>query len=553
MRTACYARFSSDLQRETSLDDQIRSCREYAARNEWAWQDSQIFTDAAVSGSSIEGRAGLQALLIASAASPRPFDVLLVDDSSRVARDLADALRVLQRLRFAGVRVIYISQSIDSASEQAETLVAVHGLVDGLYLREMAQKIRRGLAGQLERGFSTGGVRFGYLVIPVPDPSGRLDPSGHPAILGKRIEVNSAEAAIVRRIFEWYSAGTGIPTIVRRLNAEDVRGPKGVTWKAGAVKRLLRNERFIGKLIWGQTRYERRPGTRQLVAKSVPRAEWRTADRPDLRIISDETWTAVQARIALVGKAARQAGRGLMRGKNAALHSRHLFSGFMRCGTCGSAITVVTGGYGSPRYGCLRRAKNGPTVCDNHLTIRAKIADAAMLAGLQAELLRPETVSYISERLATALNDLTDARPRKRDELERARTGAAQKLKNLVGAVEAGAGTPTVYQAIAEREAEIRALQVNLDALSEPLRERLAVVPTWVRQQLQDAAGVLSDVPERTKAEFQRLGIQFTVRPVFDEGARPFLRAEGSGHFEHFAFSQYDLTTSGTSGLRPAP
>ena len=96
--------------------------------------------------------------------------MLLVDDSSRVARDLADALRVMQELRFAGVRVVYISQGIDSASEQAETLVTVHGLVDGLYLREMAAKIRRGLAGQAERGFSTGARVFRVSLRPGARP-----------------------------------------------------------------------------------------------------------------------------------------------------------------------------------------------------------------------------------------------------------------------------------------------------------------------------------------------------------------------------------------------
>src|SRR6185436_10519242 len=160
--TACYARFSSDLQRQTSLEDQLRSCREYADRQGWTWQDSHIYTDAAISGSSIEGRPGLHALLEAAVTLPLPFDVLLVDDSSRVSRDLADALRIVQRLKFAGVRVIYISQGIDSDSEQHETLIAVHGLVDGLYLREMAAKIKRGLRGQLARGFATGGKTYGY-------------------------------------------------------------------------------------------------------------------------------------------------------------------------------------------------------------------------------------------------------------------------------------------------------------------------------------------------------------------------------------------------------
>src|SRR5688500_6778153 len=144
MRTACYARFSSDLQRETSIDDQVRECRDYAERQGWQWQPGQVFFDRGISGKSIEGRPGLQGMLEAAQRNTRPFDVLLVDDSSRISRDLADALRVLQRLQFAGVRVIYISQNIDSASEQAETLVAVHGMVDQLYLREMASKIKRG-------------------------------------------------------------------------------------------------------------------------------------------------------------------------------------------------------------------------------------------------------------------------------------------------------------------------------------------------------------------------------------------------------------------------
>src|SRR5688572_5704573 len=96
MRTAAYARFSSDLQRETSIEDQLRSCREYADLRGWIWQDTYVFTDAGISGASIEGRAGLQALLTAAAQRPQPFDVLLVDDSSRVSRDLADALRIVQ-------------------------------------------------------------------------------------------------------------------------------------------------------------------------------------------------------------------------------------------------------------------------------------------------------------------------------------------------------------------------------------------------------------------------------------------------------------------------
>lgn len=543
MRTAAYARFSSDLQRDTSLDDQLRVCREEASRQGWTWQEAHVYTDAAISGASLDGRTGLQALLAAATARPRPFDVVLIDDSSRIARDLADALRVLQRLTFAGVRVIYISQSIDSANEQAETLVAVHGLVDGLYLREMAQKIRRGLAGQIARGFHTGGATYGYRTVDVPDPSGRTDSSGRPARLGRRLEVNETEATIIRCIFGWYAAGIGVPTIVERLNAQGARGPRGATWKFGAVRRLLQNERLTGKQIWGQRKHERRPGTRQKVARLLPRSEWRIVERPELRIVSDDLWAAVQARLSLVGAAPRQAGSHLLRGGDAALHSSHLFSGFMRCGICGGAITVVSGGYGMPRYGCQRRSKNGTTACSNKLTIRAKVADAALLAGLQAELLRPATADYIADQLAAALNELRNQRPAQREELDRAIAAADQKLTHLIAAVEAGAGAATVFQAIRDRDAELRTLQGQRAALDEPLDQRLAVVPTWVRRQLEDAAGLLRDVPERAKAQFHRLGLSFTIHPVQEAGARPFLRAEGSGDFERLAFRAWTPLT----------
>src|SRR5215207_2944751 len=87
MRTACYARYSSDLQRQTSIADQLRSCREYADRQAWSWQEQHCYIDEGIPGCSTEGRRGLQALLASAMSADRPFDVVLVDDSSRMARD----------------------------------------------------------------------------------------------------------------------------------------------------------------------------------------------------------------------------------------------------------------------------------------------------------------------------------------------------------------------------------------------------------------------------------------------------------------------------------
>ena len=526
MRAAIYARYSTELQRATSIEDQIAVARTFAASRDWLIADDHVYTDAALSGSSLE-RPGMQALLSAAQRRPVPFDVLLVDDSSRVSRDLADAVRVMQQLRFLGVRVVYISQGIDSVNEQAETLVAVHGMVDGLFLREMAAKIKRGLAGQLDRGFATGSRTYGYRTVAVEDPSGKTDTNGYPLLIGKRVEVEPNEARTVVQIFEWYASGLGTARIVERLNREGHRGIRGARWKEGAVKRALANEKYTGQLIWGQKTFDRRPGTRQLVPRALPRSQWRIQERPDLRIVSAELWQRVQERRRIVrGVLPAGAGRTLMRGRSAALHSRHLFSGFLSCSECRGAIVVVTGGHGSPRYGCLRSWRNGVSACTNRLTIRAKVADAYLLNGLKSELTSASTVRYITDALAQALNQRIDARPRMLAEARAAREQAGQRLQRLVDAIEQGVPAATLTNAINERQAEVARLDAAVVELeTDPLRQRLAVMPAWVGQQLEDLSGLLGESPERAKTEFRRLALSVTMAVVQREAARPFYRA----------------------------
>jgi len=269
------------------------------------------------------------------------------------------------------------------------------------------------------------------------------------------------------------------------------------------------------------------PGTRQYVQRATPRDQWRTQERPELRIVSEDVWHRVEARRTVVATMLpSDRRRRLMRGRNAALHSPHLFSGFMRCAVCQGAWVTVTGGKGSPRYGCLRSWRNGVDACTNRLTIRAKIVDAHLLARLKVELEAPATLAYVTEALATALNQRLDARPQLLTEAKAAREQAQQRLQRLVDAIEQGVAASTLAGAIAERQTDLERLDAILREFAEPLQQRLAVMPAWVRQQLEDLTSLLSETPERTKLEFQRLGLRVTMVPIHDEGARPFYRAD---------------------------
>ncbi len=154
LRCAVYARFSTDRQSPASIADQIRKCREYAVRQGWIVLEEHIYSDAAVSGTSLE-RNGLQRMLAAATDRSQPFDCILLDDSSRLTRRLADALNTYERLSFAGIRVVAVSQGVDTASPDAELLIGIHGVIDSQYWRELAQKTHRGMQGRalLGRGY----------------------------------------------------------------------------------------------------------------------------------------------------------------------------------------------------------------------------------------------------------------------------------------------------------------------------------------------------------------------------------------------------------------
>ena len=165
-RCAIYARFSSEKQNPLSIDQQIRKCKEFASPEGLRVLDEWIVTDSAITGAT-DDRSGLQRLLAAAQMKPRPFDVILVDDTSRLSRKLSDALRIKERLDFVGVRVIFVSQGFDSSAPQSQTLLTVHGLVDGLYLDGLREKTFRGVEQLALQGLHTGGRVFGYRHVPI--------------------------------------------------------------------------------------------------------------------------------------------------------------------------------------------------------------------------------------------------------------------------------------------------------------------------------------------------------------------------------------------------
>ena len=150
MRSAIYARYSSENQRPESIEDQISACRRLASERGFTVLDDHIYADKAQSGAR-KDRQGLADLL--AAAQGGQFDVVLVDDLSRLARDNYLMLSIMAELHFEGVRVVSVADGLDSDDEEATLGIQIRGIFNELQLRDLKKKTLRGQMGQKERNF----------------------------------------------------------------------------------------------------------------------------------------------------------------------------------------------------------------------------------------------------------------------------------------------------------------------------------------------------------------------------------------------------------------
>src|SRR5580698_448891 len=519
LRCAAYARYSSDLQSPRSIEDQLRICREYAQSRGFIYLEEHVYVDEALSGVGAD-RPGLIRLLDAALSSGRPFDIILLDDSSRLARNTKDALTFFERLNFAGIRLIAVSQGIDSDNEQAHVLVTVHGMVDSLYVKELAKKTHRGLEGLMLRGQHTGGRCFGYDSVPVPGTT------------GKQLVINENEAMVVRRIFEMSADGQSLKTIAKTLNRECVSPPRPRagkrygTWCPTCIRAMLRRDLYAGKVIWNTSRFVKVPGTNKRVRRARPQSEWRTVPHPELQIVSDDLWQRVKKRqedlLAAYGGAKH---KGL---QPRSVTSPYLFSGILKCGVCGANLIIVTGysSYGNyPKYGCSQHFNRG--ACSNSVMVRRDWVEERLLDDLQNQVLKREAIDYILDEFGTHVknafanlsNQMTQMRERKQ-KLE-------GELRRLASTAAETGPSAFLVEAIHERELQLRQITEQLLAGGEDsVDAHLSDIRKFVTQRLGDLRSLLAGDPVPARKELLKHVSEIRMIPQDGEG-KPHYVAEG--------------------------
>ena len=498
VRAAVYGRYSTNLQRDASIEDQVRECEKHAAR--LGWTVVEVYADHGISGASLL-RPSYQRLL--QDASAGRFEVVLAEALDRLSRDQEHIAGLFKHLVFAGVKLVTLAEG-----EISELHVGLKGTMNALFLKDLAQKTHRGLEGRVRQGFSGGGNAYGYDVVRETDARGE-------PVHGKR-RINEAEAAIVRRIFEEFAQGRSPRGIAKSLNAEGVPGPKGRPWqdttiRGHATRRtgILRNDLYAGRLVWNKQHYVKDPTTGRRLARPNPEDQWIIKEVPHLRIVDDVLWHRVQERLDGIRSSApvRKARKTRFWEHRRA---RHLLTGLLHCSTCGSPLVSV----GKDYLACGRARRTG--TCDNTRGIRRQNIEEAVLDCLKKNLMQPDLVEEFIRAFHSEVNKQQSVLEHDLAGKKRQLAKLDHRLFGLYDAIADGLRTPGLKAKLEEMEAQKAVLQDEIDAAPPPAPRLHPNLAELYRRKVDELHRSLTDPSCRTEAAETLRNIieDINVRPL---------------------------------------
>lgn len=309
IEVSLYLRFSSERQKEQSIEGQLRDCRAFCKRS--GYRIVAIYVDRALTArKDAEKRVQFQQMIVDS--EKRHWQYLVVWKLDRFARNRNDSAIYKMRLKKNGVRVISATENISENPEGIILEAVLEGMAE-FYSAELSQKITRGMRESAMKCHSIGGhVPLGYKI---KDHKLVIDPVG---------------AAIVQEAFQLYANGDTVADICRLFNNKGYRTAKGAEFNRNSFKSMFKNERYIGIYTYRDLRIE----------DGVP------------AIVDKELFEIVQQRL-------RKNGEAPARGK---AKVDYLLSGKLFCGHCGASMNGEsgTGRHGGKfhYYSCYNRKRH---------------------------------------------------------------------------------------------------------------------------------------------------------------------------------------------------
>ncbi len=426
MKAVIYARYSSDSQREESIEGQIRECTEYAEKNGITILRSYI--DRAMSARTAD-RPEFQNMIKDS--EHKLFDLVLIWKLDRFSRDRYDSAHYKRILKKNGVKVVSVKENISDGPEG----IILESMLEGYaeyYSAELSEKIHRGQKENALKGRNNGGgIPLGYLLG-----------------TDQKLVIDPVTAPLVREIFQRYADGEIVRTIVEDFNRRGLKTKSGKPFSANSFNRILKNRKYIGEYKYQDV----------VIPDGVP------------AILPDELFYQVQARLEKNKRAPAAAKADV----------DYLLTTKLFCGHCermmvGESGTSHTGdkhyyykcGGAKRKLGCKKKA------------IKKDFIEQAVITLTVSRVLQDEEISRIADRILELQNSEDTTLPALRKQLADTERG----IENMLNAIQMGVLTPSTKERLEALEKQKEDLKISIlqTELQKPKYTKEQIV-RWISQ-----------------------------------------------------------------------
>lgn len=252
----------------------------------------------------------------------RNFDFIAVKAVDRMFRNVDDTILIMRELKEVGVGLLFYYDNLNSLVEKDRNEIIDKANKAEAYSNNLSRNVRMGMS----RHYRNGDGRFSSYAFGYDKPS-----VNNAAV----VKINEEEAELVRELYNRYAYnGDNLGEITTDWRARGIKTKLGKEINTVGLRRILTNRLYTGVLLNGRrTRESIRDDFTQL-----PEEEWKTFDRPDLRIVSDELFNAVQKRIQK-----EKFGHQHM----LAVTKDRLFKSMIKCPVCGKNFKQIKNGHNS--------------------------------------------------------------------------------------------------------------------------------------------------------------------------------------------------------------
>ena len=407
MNAVIYARYSSDNQREESIEGQLRECKEYADQN--GITVVRTYIDRALSAKT-DSRPQFQQMIHDSAT--HTFEAVLVWKLDRFSRNRYDSAHYKRILKNNRVHVVSVTEPISNTPEG----IMLESLLEGMaeyYSAELAEKVSRGhKENALKAKFNGGPVPLGY----------RIDSEHH-------YQIDPATAPVVQEAFQRYAAGESIRSIIESLNARGIPNSRGNRFTKNSFQTLLKNRRYLGEYRYKDT----------VILDAIP------------AIIDPECFDAVQRRCEIHRQAPAH--------NKADVH--YLLTTKLFCGKCGTMMAGESGrshtGTVHCYYKCGTRKRSGKEACSLKPVRKEPLEQFVVKTALE-KVLNDRVIDLLADKLLEYQSKENTRLPVLQAELNEVK----RRIDNLVAAIEQGILTPSTKARMEELEQQREALETSI-------------------------------------------------------------------------------------------